>query len=89
MKDGPRRISKMGSKYLRAALHMAAINGVLWCPEIKEFHRVLTKERNKKPLVAYVAIARKLLHTIHGMLRSETAFDASRFYQPQRLKAAA
>jgi transposase len=89
MKDSPRRISKMGSKYLRASLHMAAINGVRWCPEIAAFHKVLTEERRKKPLVGYVAVARKLLHTIHGMLRSETEFDASRFYQPYPRKRAA
>ncbi|MEN0066941.1 MAG: IS110 family transposase [Myxococcota bacterium] len=83
-RDRPRHISKMGSRYLRATLHMAALNTVRWVPEIQEFHRVLTKDRNKAQLVAYVAVARKLLHTIHGMLRTETHFDPSRFYQPKR-----
>ena len=78
----------MGSKHLRATMHMAAINGVRWCPEIKEFHEVLTVERQKKKLVGYVAVARKLLHTIHGMLKTETAFDANLFYQPAGKKVA-
>lgn len=86
-KDGPRSISKMGSSHLRAALHMAAINGVRWCPEIAGFHGVLTEERKKPKLVAYVAVARKLLHTVHGMLRSKTAFEASRFYRADRQAA--
>ena len=81
-RDGPRRISKMGSKYLRATLHMATINSSRWCPEVGEFYRVLTEDRNKHTLVARVAIARKLLHCMHGMLRSGTPFDASRFYNP-------
>jgi transposase len=89
MKDGRRSISKMGSRYLRGTLHMAAINGVRWCPEIRAFYNVLTEERNKPKLVAYVAVARKLLHTIHGILRSKTAFDAKRFYNPRQKAAAA
>ena len=88
-RDGPRSISKMGSRYLRAALHMAAINSVRWRPEVAGFHRILTEERNKPQLVAYVAVARKLLHVIHGMLKTRTAYDPDRFYQPKEVRSAA
>ncbi len=81
--DAPRHISKMGSKYLRATLHMASINSARWCPEVGAFYKVLTEERRKHSLVARVAIARKLLHCMHGMLKSGSTFDASRFYNPR------
>jgi len=79
-KDGPRRISKMGSKYLRASLFMAAFNSSRHCPEIGEFRRHFREDKHKPYLVTMTAISRKLLHCVHGMLKSETAFDASRFY---------
>ena len=33
----------------------------------------------KKPLQALVAVMRKLLHAIYGMLRTNTDFDGSKF----------
>lgn len=81
--DSPRHISKMGSSYLRAAMFMPALNTVRHCPEVRQFFEALTVNRQKKPLVAYTAVARKLLCTIHGMLRTKTEFDAARFYNPR------
>ena len=74
----------MGSKYLRATLHMARLNTVRWLTEIPEFHRARTEDRNKVHLLAYVAVARKLLHAIRGMLRTQTHLEPSRFCQPKR-----
>ena len=88
MRDAPRRISKMGSRYLRAALYVAAINTVRWCPEIRVFHQELVDRRRKHRTVAYVAVARKLLHTIHGMLKTNTRFQPDRFYNPPATQAA-
>lgn len=88
-RDGRRHISKMGTRYLRAALYVAAINTVRWCPEVAKFHATLVVERKKLRKVAYVAVARKLLHTIMGMLKSGTAFDPSRFYNPSTSRIAA
>lgn len=84
-RDGPRHISKMGSKYLRGILYMVAMTTVQHCPEVRAFHQVLTEVRHKKPVVAYVAVARKLLHTVHGMLKSGTEFNPARFYQPKEM----
>jgi len=88
-RDGKRTISKMGSSYLRAILFIAAVNTVRWCPAIARFHAVLTEERKKPSMVAYVAVARKLVHSIHGVLASQTPFDASRFYSSKQSRSAA
>lgn len=88
-RDGRRHISKMGSKYLRATLFVAAVNTVHWCPEIATFFKVLTEERMKPKKVAYVAVARKLLHTIVGILRTGTEFQPERFYRPNPVGIAA
>jgi hypothetical protein len=34
-----------------------------------------------------VAVMRKLLHTIHGMLKNKTAYRSEFFYQPEQKKA--
>lgn len=36
--------------------------------------------RGKKPLQAYVAVMRKLLHAIYGMLRTGTDFIPEKFH---------
>ncbi len=78
--DGPRHISKRGNRYLRAAMHMPAVNTVHHCDEVKAYYRLLTVERKKKPLVAYTAVARRLLVSLHVMLQTRTRFDPTRFY---------
>lgn len=89
-REGKQNISKMGSSYLRAILYIAAINTVRWCPEIARFHGVLVNDRKKKPVVAYVAVARKLLQSIQGVLASQKPFDAKRFYNaPGEARSAA
>ena len=70
-------------------LYVAAVNTVRWVPEIETFFNVLTQERGKLKKVAYVAVARKLLHTIIGILRTKTRFQPELFYRPKLQKAAA
>jgi len=81
-KDGKRHISKMGSRYLRAALHMAAVTAVRDCPEVTRFYDILRNGRNKPYKVAMVAVSRKLLHCIFGMLKHRQKWDATKFYNP-------
>ena len=81
--DGQRRISRMGNKYLRGAMHMPAVNAARWQADVKAFFEKLTLKRNKRPMVAYVAVARKLLRAIHAMLRSDTTFQGKLFHAPQ------
>jgi transposase len=75
----PARISKKGNRYLRAALYMPALVAIRCEPSIKTFYQRLVK-RGKKPMQAIVAVMRKLLHAIHGMLRSHTNFDGAKFH---------
>lgn len=72
------RISKAGNKYLRAALYMPAITASRCAPEVKAFYERLA-QKGKRGLQPAIAVMRKLLHAIHGVLRSATPYDPSRF----------
>lgn len=74
------RISKMGNVKLRRALYMPALVAIKWEPNIMAFYEHLIAQ-GKKPLVAIVAVMRKLLHSIYGMLKNETPFKGEKFYQ--------
>ncbi len=77
--QGKTRISKAGNKYLRAALYMPAHNSIMWEPHVMAFSDHLL-ENGKTKMQAKVAVMRKLLHAIHGMLKNEANFDGSKFY---------
>jgi transposase len=72
------RISKVGNARIRRALYMPALVAVQHEPSVKGLFEKLT-ERGKKPMVAYVAVMRKLLHAIYGMLKNDEDFDAEKF----------
>lgn len=72
-------ISRMGNRNLRAALYMPALVAVQYEPNVKAFYQKLIAKQ-KAPLQALVAVMRKLLHSIHGMLRTGTDFDGAKFY---------
>ena len=76
---GQTRISKTGNKYLRSALYMPAHNTIQWEPHVRAFAEHLI-ESGKTKMQAKVAVMRKLLHAIHGMLKTNTAFDGAKFY---------
>lgn len=75
----PTRISKVGNKYLRAALYMPALCAVQFEPNVRAFFNKLV-DRGKKPMQANIAVMRKLLHSIHGMLKHGQDFDGEKFY---------
>jgi len=83
--DRPARISKRGNRYLRSALYMPAVVASQHDPIIKAFYERLL-EKGKKPLQALVAIMRKLLHGIIGMLKAGTDFDAQRLFPNIRVE---
>ncbi len=85
--QGKTRISKAGNKYLRAALYMPAHNAIMWEPHIMAFSDHLL-ENGKTKMQAKVAVMRKLLHAIHGMLKNEANFDGARFYAGTTKKSA-
>ena len=70
----------MGNVKLRRALYMPALVAIKWEPNIMAFYEHLIAQ-GKKPLVAIVAVMRKLLHAIYGMLKNETPFEGQKFYQ--------
>ena len=72
------RISKVGSVHLRRALYMPAVVAARTDPHVRAFYEEL-RGRGKQATVAHVAVMRKLLHSIHGMLRHGADFDGERF----------
>jgi transposase len=75
----PARVTKAGNKYLRSALYMPALVAVRHEPNVRAFYEKLLA-RGKKPLQAIVAVMRKLLHAIYGMLRHDRDFEGEKFF---------
>lgn len=67
-------ITKIGSAYLRRALFMPAMNARMFNPLLKSFADRL-KENGKKPKQIIIAVMRKLLHQIYGILKSGTPYN--------------
>jgi len=76
----PRRISKVGNRHLRAALYMPALVAIQHQPNVKAFYDKLIAA-GKKPMQAVVAVMRKLLHAIWGMLKHDQDFDGEKFFK--------
>jgi transposase len=72
------RISKQGNTQLRRILYMPALVASQREPHVRAFYEQLLAA-GKKPLQALVAVMRKLLHAIYGMLKTHTDFDGSKF----------
>jgi transposase len=75
----PRRITKVGNRHLRAALYMPALVAIQHDPNVKAFYNKLVVA-GKKPMQAVVAVMRKLLHAIWGMLKHDQDFDGNKFF---------
>jgi len=73
------RLSKLGNVHIRRILFMPALVAVRQNPHVRAFFDKLIA-RQKKPLQAYVAVMRKLLHAIYGMFHSGTDFCAEKFH---------
>jgi len=76
----PRRISRVGNRHLRAALYMPALVAIQHDPNVKAFYNKLVTA-GKKPMQAVVAVMRKLLHAIWGMLKHDQDFDGNKFFR--------
>jgi transposase len=76
----PGRISKAGNRYLRDALYFPALVASRRDPNVKAYYEKLIA-RGKKPMQALVAIMRKLLLAIWGMLNNEQTWDGNKFYK--------
>lgn len=74
------RISKVGNAHLRHALFMPAHAASRHDQNVKVFREELAK-RGKTPMQGVVAVMRKLLHTIYGVMKNKTPYDTKLFYQ--------
>ena len=72
------RISKQGNAHVRRILFMPALVASQREPHVRAFYEHLVAA-GKTPLQALIAVMRKLLHAIWGMLKTETDFDGSKF----------
>ena len=75
----PARISKTGNAHIRRALFMPALVAVQWEPHVKAFYEYLL-DRGKTKMQANVAVMRKLLRAIHGMLDHDQDFVGEKFF---------
>ena len=76
----PRRISKAGNRYLREALYMPALVAMKHDPNVKAFYDKLVAA-GKKPMQVIVAVMRKLLLAIWGMLKNNEDWNGEKFYR--------
>jgi transposase len=75
----PARISRRGNAHLRRALFLPALVAVQHEPHVNAFYQKLLG-RGKTKMQANVAVMRKLLHSIHGMLKHDRDFEGEKFY---------
>ena len=75
-----RRISKQGNARLRTALFMPALSAIRHDANVKAFYNALLA-RGKAKMQAIIAVMRKLLHAIWGMLHHRQERDGSKFYR--------
>jgi transposase len=68
------RISRHGNRHLRRALYMPALVAVRFDPHLKTFYQTL-QARHKTKLQALMAVARKLLHAIFGIFKTNTPYS--------------
>lgn len=84
-KTGPRQISKQGNSRISEALFYPAMSASQCDRHVRAFYQSLIA-RGKAPMQALVAVMRKLLHAIWGMLRHRQPWDGNKFYRLDPLK---
>jgi transposase len=73
------RISKAGNKYLRSALFMPALVARHHDPHLKAFADRL-QAKGKQPIQVVVAVMRKLLVGLYGMLKNQQPYDGRKLF---------
>ncbi|MGH3054019.1 MAG: IS110 family transposase [Gaiellaceae bacterium] len=79
----PSRISRQGNRYLRKALYMPALSAARFDPHLKTFYLELLA-RHKTKLQALTAVARKMLHAIYGIFKTDTPYDGAKLFPSHR-----
>jgi len=75
----PSRISRHGNRHLRRALYMPALVGVRFDPYLRAFYEAL-QARQKTKLQSLMAVARKLLHAIFGIFKTDSDWDGAKLF---------
>lgn len=70
----PSHISKQGNPRLRAALYMPALTAIRYNPACSRLNQRL-EDKHKAAKVRIVAVMKKLLHQVYGVLKSQRPFD--------------
>ena len=73
---GNTKISKKGNKHIRSMLHMPSMTAIRVNPTLKAFYQRL-KPNKAKPIVALVAVQRKLLLLMYSL------YKKNEFYSPK------
>lgn len=71
------RVSKISKAGIRAALYWPAITAMRCCPAFKAFAARLAA-RGKPKKVIIVAVMRKLVHIVYGVLKHRTPYDPAK-----------
>jgi len=75
----PARISRRGNRHIRRGLFMPSIVAAQYEPHVKAFYEKFLG-RGKTKMQANVAVMRKLLHAIYGMIKHDRDFEEEKFY---------
>lgn len=73
-------IGKIGNRYIREALYMGALSATRFDPNIRAFYLHMIEDNGLTKLQAVIAVMRKLLLAMHGMLKEDKPFNGQRFY---------
>jgi transposase len=73
------RISRAGNRNLRRVLYMPALVAIRHDPHLKAFYQNLVA-RHKAKMQALIAVARKLLHAIYGIFKTNTQYDGRKLF---------
>lgn len=87
----PARLSRTGNRRLRQALYMPALTAIRWEPHLRGFYQRLVN-RGKRKKQALLAVARKLLHAIYGMFRTNSCYQGEKVFRlapPEKIHALA
>jgi transposase len=72
---GKTKISKKGNSHIRAVLHMPSMTCIRLNPTLKTFYQRL-KPTKAKPIIALVAVQRKMLILMYTLWKNEEFYDA-------------
>jgi transposase len=72
---GKTKISKKGNSHIRAVLHMPSMTCIRVNPTLRPFYQRL-KPKKVKPMVALVAVQRKMLILMYTLWKNEEFYDA-------------